>query len=139
MSRRTYPCPDCGQALPTARGLVAHMLHENPHGVTTGQLLKAGAGSRYGARIKELRESGMRIESELVRPGEWRYWIPELAAPEVPGWFREWQCWEPTGPGRVCGAHLHGPIGETCPRGHRAQLADVLDTTTPAHTEEEAA
>lgn len=43
------------------------------NGVTTGELLLAGCGTRYGARIKELRDEGLRIESNQVRPGLWRY------------------------------------------------------------------
>lgn len=100
--------------------------------------------TRLAARIRDLRDSGWRIAKVDDPAGRFARYVlvstpPEHREPDRHGWYREWQCWHPTGPGRVCGAHLHGPIGETCPRGHRAQLADVLDTTTPSHAEEEAA
>lgn len=41
--------------------------------VTTHDLLMAGCGSRYSARIMELRHLGYEIEAEQVRPGSWRY------------------------------------------------------------------
>lgn len=42
--------------------------------VTTHDLLMAGCGVRYSARIMELRrEFGYQIDAEQVRPGSWRY------------------------------------------------------------------
>ena len=51
------------------------------HGVTTAGLLKAGAGSRYGARLKELREEGHEISSVRLRDGEWLYTL--VSEPDV--------------------------------------------------------
>lgn len=41
--------------------------------VTTATFLQGGCGSRFGARLMELRAEGYNIQSELVRPGSWRY------------------------------------------------------------------
>lgn len=57
----------------TKRELVLALLKRNPNGVTTGQFLRAGAGSRFGARVQELRERGYTIVSERVRDGEFVY------------------------------------------------------------------
>lgn len=43
------------------------------HGVTTAEFLRHGCGSRFGARIQELRDEGYRIDSERVRDGSSRY------------------------------------------------------------------
>jgi len=42
-------------------------------GVTTAELMRVGCGSRYGARLLELRAEGFEISSERVRDGSWRY------------------------------------------------------------------
>lgn len=58
----------------TRRGLCLHLLREaGERGVTTAELLQAGVGSRYSARILELRTEGYVIESERIREGSWRY------------------------------------------------------------------
>jgi len=41
--------------------------------VTTSELLDAGAGPRYSARLLELRKRGYAITSERAGPGQWRY------------------------------------------------------------------
>lgn len=58
----------------TRRDLLAHLLVEaGDRGLTTAELLQAGVGSRYSARLLELRELGWVIESERIRDGSWRY------------------------------------------------------------------
>lgn len=42
-------------------------------GITTAEILQAGVGSRYGARILELRKAGHQITSERIRDGAWLY------------------------------------------------------------------
>lgn len=59
--------------------------------VYTGDFLRAGCGSRFGARIAELRDEGHEILCEAVRPGEYRYklttgnavlcWVCDLTKP----------------------------------------------------------
>lgn len=73
----------------TRRDLALRLLRDaGSKGVTTGQLLTAGVGSRYSARLRELRERGYVISSECVRPGQWRYTLlrepPRAAAPASP-------------------------------------------------------
>ena len=51
-------CPNCGAIGATQRDYVRHLLqeaHAAGRGVTTNQFLQWGAGSRFGARIHELR------------------------------------------------------------------------------------
>jgi hypothetical protein len=56
------------------RELVHRLLLEaGERGVTTAQLMAAGAGSRYGGRIFELRSQGLVIETERIREGAYRY------------------------------------------------------------------
>lgn len=58
----------------TRRGLVLQLLQAAASsGVTTSELLDAGAGPRYSARLLELRERGYAITSERAGPGQWRY------------------------------------------------------------------
>lgn len=58
----------------TRRELVEQMLRDaGPTGVTTSQFLRAGAGSRFGARVQELRDRGFTIPCSRVRDGEFRY------------------------------------------------------------------
>lgn len=58
----------------TRRALVLQLLRQaGDSGVTTAELLRAGCGSRYGARLLELRKAGFVITSERVREGQWRY------------------------------------------------------------------
>ena len=44
-------------------------------GVTTAEFMRAGVGSRYGARIHDLRKQGAKVEGEREREGSWRYWL----------------------------------------------------------------
>lgn len=57
----------------TRRDLVKKLLEDNPKGVTTSQFLRAGCGSRYGARVQELRDQGHNISCTCVRAGEFLY------------------------------------------------------------------
>lgn len=58
----------------TRRSLCLSLLEDaGPQGVTTGEFLQAGVGSRYGARLLELRKQGYVITSERIRDGSWRY------------------------------------------------------------------
>lgn len=58
----------------TRRDLTLSLLRAaGPSGVTTAELLQAGVGSRYGARLLELRELGHTITAEREREGSWRY------------------------------------------------------------------
>ena len=58
----------------TRRQLALSLLEEaGGRGVTTAGFLQAGVGSRYGARILELRRDGHVIEAVRLRDGSWRY------------------------------------------------------------------
>ncbi len=58
----------------TRRDLALRQLQRaGDRGVTTAEFLGAGVGSRYSARVLELRELGYVISSERVRDGQWRY------------------------------------------------------------------
>ncbi len=72
---RRYVCPDCRIVLRSSKDLVRHRLEEaGPHGVSTADFLRAGCGSRFGARIHELRhEEGLRIDERYLRPGSSLY------------------------------------------------------------------
>lgn len=63
-----YECPNCAATLTTSKGLVRHLLEEaGDIGVTTAAFLRAGCGSRFGARICELRhDDGMVIVEQRV-------------------------------------------------------------------------
>jgi hypothetical protein len=52
-------------------------------GVTTAELLEAGVGARYSARLLELRREGHVIEAQRVRDGSWRYTLQEHAPTRV--------------------------------------------------------
>jgi hypothetical protein len=58
----------------TRRDLALSLLRDaGARGVTTHELLDSGVGSRYSARIRELRQEGHQITSERIREGSWRY------------------------------------------------------------------
>lgn len=58
----------------TRRALLLHLLQEaGDRGLTTAEIIQAGVGSRYGARLLELRKEGWVVEAERVRDGSWRY------------------------------------------------------------------
>lgn len=44
-----------------------------PRGVTTAEFLEAGCGSRFGARVQELRDAGATVDVCRVRDGSYRY------------------------------------------------------------------
>jgi hypothetical protein len=57
-------------------------------GVETGAFLREGCGSRFGARVQELRESGAVIDARRERAGSYRYTLrrcPEPPAAVPPG------------------------------------------------------
>lgn len=63
------------------RTLVLSLLEDaGSAGVTTGDFLRAGCGSRFGARVQELRDRGYTITSERVRDGSWRYILDQAPA-----------------------------------------------------------
>jgi hypothetical protein len=65
----------------TRRDLALHLLREaGSRGITTAEFLRAGVGSRYSARIMELRQAGHVIEAERIREGSWRYVLTHDAA-----------------------------------------------------------
>ncbi len=70
-----YECPNCGATTATSKGLVRHLLEEaGEMGVTTAAFLRAGCGSRFGARICELRhQDGMEISEQRVSRGSSLY------------------------------------------------------------------
>ena len=72
----------------TKREHVLQLLREaGPRGVTTAEFLKAGCGSRFGARIQELRDAGYVIDSKRVRSSSHVYTLrrcPESRAPAPP-------------------------------------------------------
>ena len=62
------------------RDLVLQLLRDaGPRGVTTAALLEAGCGSRFGARVQELRKAGLTIDVERVREGSYRYTLRDGA------------------------------------------------------------
>lgn len=62
------------QTHPTKRQIALNLLRAHgPRGVTGNQLLEGGCGTRYGARIQELREHGHRITSRRLRNGLFLY------------------------------------------------------------------
>jgi Helix-turn-helix domain len=64
---------------------VLQLLREaGEHGVTTAQFLEAGCGSRFGARVQELRDAGWVIDARRVRVGSHVYVLgqePQAATP----------------------------------------------------------
>lgn len=60
--------------------LLAILEAAGDRGVTTGEILQAGVGSRYGARLLELRKEHYVIEAAREREGSWRYRL--LDSPE---------------------------------------------------------
>jgi hypothetical protein len=62
------------------RALVLSLLREaGDRGVTTGQFIEAGCGSRFGARVQELRNAGLRIEARPVRAGSHLYVLQQVS------------------------------------------------------------
>lgn len=60
----------------TNRSLALKLLRDaGPRGVTTGEFLNAGAGNRFSARLKELRDQGHPITAKRIRNGSWRYFL----------------------------------------------------------------
>jgi hypothetical protein len=58
----------------TRKALTLSLLRDaGERGVETAEFLNAGVGSRYGARLLELRNEGHVIEAERIRNGSWKY------------------------------------------------------------------
>lgn len=57
---------------PTKKQMVLNLLQANGK-VRTSEFLANGCGSRFGARIQELRREGYVIESKALRQGEHQY------------------------------------------------------------------
>lgn len=58
----------------TRKWLLLRLLEDaGQKGVTTAEVMQAGVGSRYGARLLELRTDGYTIRSERERAGSFRY------------------------------------------------------------------
>jgi hypothetical protein len=69
----------------TRRLLLLNLLEQaGDRGVTTGELLNAGVGSRYSARLMELREEGY-VEGTREREGSWRYVLAGVGRGAGPG------------------------------------------------------
>jgi hypothetical protein len=75
----------------TRRDLALSLLQDaGPRGVTTSEFMNAGVGSRYSARVRELRQAGWSITSERIREGSWRYTLePPLEPLSGPRWWKE--------------------------------------------------
>jgi hypothetical protein len=70
---------------------LAMLRQTGSQGVTTSEFLAGGCGSRFAARIDQLRRSGWVITCERVRQGEYRYRLrgrrddgDQLRAPDGP-------------------------------------------------------
>lgn len=75
---------------PTRKALALALLRASGDaGVSTAEFMRAGVGSRYGARLKELRDEGHHIITTYERQGSHRYFLltaePSTSQPnEVP-------------------------------------------------------
>lgn len=128
-------CPNCHQPFGTQHDYVRHLLEEaGPNGVTTNEFLSARAGSRFGARIHELRhEDGLYITEvnelyTLIGTVD-RAEMPPLAVSEMrarreavatPGGDVMWRCVR-------CPIDERTASGPTCDRGHDAVLTLLID------------
>jgi hypothetical protein len=68
------------------RELVHRLLREAaPRGVTTAEFIEAGCGSRFGARVQELRDAGHLVDSKRLRSGSYLYTLrlPSAVPAEV--------------------------------------------------------
>lgn len=57
--------------------LLAILEAAGDRGATTAELIQGGVGSRYSARLLELRDEGYVIQGERVRDGSWRYTLTD--------------------------------------------------------------
>ncbi len=65
------------------RQIVLRLLREaGPRGVTTAEFLEAGCGSRFGARVQELREEGFVVDTRRVRTASYVYVLGHAPEPE---------------------------------------------------------
>lgn len=68
----------------TKRELALRLLQDaGPRGVTTAEFLRAGVGSRYGARLREIREAGYDIVSERLTASSFRYELQNVSDPQT--------------------------------------------------------
>lgn len=148
-NRRGYyaKCPNCGVLGATQRDYVRHLLEEakaaGRPGVTTNQFLAWHAGSRFGARVHELRhEEGLTIleDNELYTlvdaGGATAHQEVSLGGPpsgEVgtrggsPSSDEHWTYV------RMCPRCAYAPAdGPVCPRGHRTVKGWSGDFRRPA-------
>lgn len=58
---------------PRTRLLHRVLKDAGPKGVTTSDLLEFGVGSRFGARLKELRDEGYQVSATREKASSWRY------------------------------------------------------------------
>jgi len=69
----------------TNKQLTLHLLKQaGPGGVTTSEFLVAGCGSRFGARVQELRDDGYVIPAKRIRDGSYRYTLVTSPAGHAP-------------------------------------------------------
>jgi hypothetical protein len=133
-------CPNCHQPFGTQHDYVRHLLEEaGSNGVTTNEFLRAGAGSRFGARIHELRhQDGLYITevNELYtlvghvdRTETATLQVSSLRARREPAAADErdlvWRCLR-------CPIDERTATGATCARGHAAVLTWLIDVRPSA-------
>lgn len=107
----------------TRRELALQLLKDaGDDGVTTARFLDEGVGSRYGARIREIREEGYEIYAHRLRDGSWRYVLAGDPSPAVPAGSTHIQ---------AEGAHRGGGLGGE----HRAPLVTSRMAVAPSSSE----
>lgn len=63
---------------PSARRVLYALRAAGQKGATTGELAQPDCGgTRFGARIDELRKAGCVVFRVQLQPGRWRYWLQE--------------------------------------------------------------
>ena len=78
---------------------VLQLLREaGPVGVTTAEFLEAGCGSRFGARVQELRDAGWVVGARRVRAGSHVYVLQQEPRAVPPADVAALQLFEPTAP-----------------------------------------
>ena len=61
---------------PTTRRVLRALQAAGGRGATTAELSQSTVGGfRFGARILELRDAGLRIDAKKLANGQWRYWL----------------------------------------------------------------
>lgn len=148
---KSYQCPNCGRRVTTQLAYVRHLLEEaGGKGVTTNEFLRWGAGSRFGARVHELRHNHQLFiteENELYtlvgvvgatgssatppaqdssRGGAHEtYEDLRARVPEI--------CFDPWERVFMCPSCAYAVVASSvCPRGHEAVLGWHADLRPPA-------